>query len=72
MGTLRKYIDEQKKNHEDKNKNFKITRNLQFKYRLKDYVPPPMSKFSNDSPPPTDSLTSKTKDKVQAKNAAKH
>ncbi|KAL4496121.1 hypothetical protein ABPG72_015543 [Tetrahymena utriculariae] len=37
MGVLRKYIDEQKKNHEQKNKNFKITRNLQFKYRLKDY-----------------------------------
>lgn len=39
MGVLRKFIEEQKKAHEDKNKNFKITRNLQFRYRLRDYTP---------------------------------
>lgn len=36
MGVLRKFIDEQRRHHECENKNFKITRNLLFKYRLKE------------------------------------
>lgn len=68
MGVLRKFIDEQKKNQELKNKNFKITRNLQFKYRLKDNSDALSTTSSHKSRDKHDKLQYKVQDKHNLKN----